>query len=111
MPIWGSGHSTYVNKVAVLKKKAVRLICNLNYLAHVHPAAYEHKLLLVPELFIFQLMKSMHEIYYNNDVVKYNLITNIFAFLYVSMGIRSRHNVSFPVHYVRTVLKKNCFSS
>ena len=63
MPIWGGGHSTYVNKAAVLQKKAVRLICNLNYLAHVHPAAYEHKLLFIPELFIFQLMKLMHDIY------------------------------------------------
>ena len=53
MPLWGGGHSTYVDKVAVLQKKAVHLICNLNYLAHVYPAAYEHELLLLPELFIF----------------------------------------------------------
>ena len=51
MPIRGGGHSTYVKKVAVLQKKAVRLICYLNYLAYVHPAAYEHKLLLLPELY------------------------------------------------------------
>ena len=76
MPIWGGGHSTYVNKVAVLQKKTVRLICNLNYLAHVHPAAYKHKLLLILELFIFQLVKLMHDMCYNNGAVRYNLITN-----------------------------------
>ena len=68
MPIWGGGHSTYVNKVAVLQKKVVCLIRNLNYLARVHPAAYELKLLLILELFIFQLTKLMHDIYYNNMV-------------------------------------------
>ena len=87
MLIWGSGHSTFVNKVAVLQKKAARLICNLKYLAHVHPAAYEHELLLLPELFIFQLMKLMHDIHYNNGAIKYNVITNIFVFLNVPMGI------------------------
>ena len=38
----------------------------------------------------------MHDIYYNNGAVKYNLITNIIAFLNVPMGIRYRNNVSFP---------------
>ena len=107
MPIWGGGHSTYVNKIDFLQKKAIRLICNLNYLAHVHLAAYEHKLLLMPELFIFQLMKLMHDVYYNNGAMKYNLITNIFDFVNVPMGIRSRNNVSFLLHYAKTVLRKN----
>ena len=52
-------------------------------------------------------MKLMHEICYNNGTVKYNLITNIFACLNILIGIRSRNNVSFPVHYARTVLRKN----
>ena len=57
-------------------------------------------------------MKLMHDTYYNNGAVKYNLITNIFAFLNVPMEIRSRNNVSFPMHYARTVLRKNSvFSS
>ena len=42
-------------------------------------------------------MKLMHDIYYNNGAVKYNLIINNFAFLNIPMGIRSRNNVSFPV--------------
>ena len=54
-------------------------------------------------------MKLMHDMYYNNGAVKYNLITNIFAFLNVPMGIQSRNNVSFPVHYTRTVLKNSVF--
>ena len=55
-------------------------------------------------------MKLMHDIHYNNGAVKYNLITNIFALLNVPMGIQSRNNVSFPVHYAsRLFFKKTLF--
>ena len=93
IPIWGGGQCTSVNKVAAFQKKAAYLICNLiqitnlNYLARVHPAAHVHKLLLISELFIYQLMKLMLDIYYKKGAVKYNLITNIFAFLNVPMRI------------------------
>ena len=49
----------------------------------------------------------MHDLYSNNGAVKYNFIINIFAFLNVPMGIRSRNNISFPVYYAKTVFRKS----
>ena len=56
-------------------------------------------------------MKLMHDIYYNNGAVKYNLTTNIFAFLNVPMRIRSRNSL-FSCAFCQDYLKKKlCFSS
>ena len=68
MLIWGGGQQSCCSS---------KESCNLNYLAHVHPTAFEYKLLLIPELFIFQLMKLMYDAYYNNGAV--NIISSLIS--------------------------------
>ena len=41
--LWGNSHKTYINKIAVLRKKPVRIITGASYNAHTEPLLTQSK--------------------------------------------------------------------
>jgi len=49
--IWGNAASTHLNRITILQKKAIRLICAEDYLAHTDPLFQKTKIIRFQELY------------------------------------------------------------
>ena len=58
--LWGKTHSTYVNKIAVLQKKIIRIINRACFNEHTNQYFINMKILKLNELFDFQVAKYMY---------------------------------------------------
>lgn len=61
LPVWGGAASYLLNKIILIQKKAIRLIYNAYFLAHVKPLAYEVRILLLPELYYYKCVINMYK--------------------------------------------------
>jgi hypothetical protein len=109
LTLWGNAYNVHLNKVFVLQKAAIRLICKAPKLAHVTPLASSLKLLLLPEL---------HKLYsccfaFRTCVLNINrdlFSKSQFVFLHNVHNIDTRNaNVNLFVPFARTELRKRCF--
>ena len=60
--VWGNTHPTYLNRLYVLQKKAIRLITSSDYLAHTSPLLKDYKILSLFDIYSFQLGVFMYKI-------------------------------------------------
>jgi len=84
--IWASEiNCTKLNKINILQKKAIRIICNLNFTAHAAPSFKKLNLLLIADIAKLQLGEFMYKFSYkllpdvfsnyftlNSNIHKYN---------------------------------------
>ena len=54
--IWGHSTGTYINKVFLLQKKAIRIIMNVGIKEHCKPLCVQSKIMTVTSLYILQLL-------------------------------------------------------
>jgi hypothetical protein len=105
LPAWGGTHSTYVDRVRIMQKRAIRLISDAPLFAHTVPLASQQRLLLFDDVYLLCMFKLMHFIFYNSSF-KFNLLTNLFTHHDYGMSLR-KSVLYFPVCYTRTVCRKH----
>lgn len=104
--IWSNCPGYLTNRIFMLQKKAVRLICNTSYLAHTSPLFTELKLLPIEKLIKLQLAIFMYS--WSN-----NLLPKIFDELFIynreihQYPTRRRENIH--IGPVRTSLVQKSF--
>jgi len=63
--LWGNTHSTYINKIVILQKKAIRIINKKPYNFHTNDLFSKSNILKIKELAEFQMIKYMYK--YNHN--------------------------------------------
>ncbi len=58
--LWGSSHTSYLNKLLVIQKKAVRVIKKVNYNDHTSPLFKELNILKINDIHMLQVAKYMY---------------------------------------------------
>ena len=81
LPAWGATHSSYVTRIILLQKQAMRLVCGrpTSHLSHIMPFASHYKVLLFSDVYKLQTALLMHEIFYTKYYSKFNVLSNIFV--------------------------------
>lgn len=102
---WGNSHATYVNRIVLLQKKAIRLIYNADYLAHTAPLAKLGNMLMFPDVYILRTAILMHRIWYDKNTTKYALSFNLFTRASTVISLRNIE-YNFPITYCRTMCRK-----
>ena len=105
---WGHTHSTYLDRILLLQKKALRIICHTSWKAHTDVLFCENNILKINDLFrhhlgqfMFKLEnKALPSIFYdmfkkNNTIHKYP----------------TRHSNEFHLPRTRTILNQSIFTS
>jgi len=72
--LWGSTHSTYLNKLFMLQKKAVRLINKVKYNAHTNALFMENKILKLHDIYKLETAKCMYK--FSTNTLPKNLQSN-----------------------------------
>ena len=83
--VWGNAHETYINRLQVLQKRAIRIISHASFLAHTQPLFSSLKILRLNDMYKYQaaifmylctkqlLPQSLLELFsFNNQVHNYN---------------------------------------
>ena len=52
---WGNTHQTFLDKLFLLQKKALRTVFNLHTRAHTYALYFHHEILKLKDLYCFQL--------------------------------------------------------
>ena len=103
---WGNSHLTSLNRLLLLQKKSLRIICNTEFRSHTDPLFLQNKILKISDLYLFNLGQFMYK--YNN-----NELPNIFHSMFPPN--RSIHNYptrrsnEFHLPLLRTLLAQNTF--
>jgi len=60
MLLWGCSHSTYLRRLEMLQKNAIRTVSKSNYNAHIEPLFKKLQILKLKDICTFQLSKLMY---------------------------------------------------
>ena len=58
--LWGSSQSTYLRRLEILQKKAIRTVSKANYNAHTEPLFKNLQILKLKDIFTFHLSQIMY---------------------------------------------------
>ena len=58
--LWGGTHSTYLKKLFILQKKAIRIINKTNYLHHTHSLFHDNANLKLADLYNLEVAKYLY---------------------------------------------------
>ena len=104
---WGNTHSTYLDRILLLQKKAVRIISNLSWKSHTDPLFFENKILKIHDLYRHNLGQFMYKL--NN-----NLLPSVFNDIFCkNMSIHrypTRQSNEFHLPLTRTIFTKSVFT-
>ena len=104
--LWGNTYQTLVEKVLLLQKKVIRIICNAPFLAHTDPLFLEHNILKINDLYLLHLGEFMY---------KFNSGTLPFAFHDMFKQNRTFHKYptrqseEFHLPFLRTFFAQKTF--
>ena len=104
---WGNTYSSYLERILLLQKKALRIICRESWRCHTNDLFYQNNILKIKDLYCLNLGQFM-----------YKLINNSLPFAFDSMFIQNKTVHSYPTRQInefhlprsRTVLAKSIFS-
>ncbi len=75
LTLWGGTHTTYVNKIGIQQKKALRIINKLPYNHHTNSHFYHNKILKLKDMYKLEIAKFMHR--YNTKSLP-SMLLNLF---------------------------------
>jgi len=104
--VWGNTHQYLLEKILLLQKKCLRIIFNLNPLAHTDELFFENKILKVNEIYSFQLGQFMFK--FNNKKAP-QIFDNIFHRNDTVHNYPTRRSNEFHLPLLRTILAQNTF--
>ena len=70
-----------LERVLLLQKKVIRIICNAPFLAHTDPLFFEHNILKIKDLYLFHFGECM-----------YKLNSRTLPFVFNDMFTKKSHN-------------------
>lgn len=95
--VWGTTPMTNLQPLIVMQKKAIRIICKQNYLAHSSPLFFQCKILKLPDLIRFR--QATHV--YSNQ--------NLYSSLSHSYSTRNRNHLTQNFHRLRLTQQSHFF--
>ena len=104
--VWGNTHQTLLDKVFLLQKKIIRIICNSPFHSHTDALFFDNKILKVKDLYFFQLGQFMYN--YNN-----NMLPSVFQEMFFKNSsvhnYPTRHSDDFHLPLLRTLSAQKTF--
>ena len=100
---WGNSFHYQLDKLLILQKRVIRIICHTNRLSHTNSLFLENKILKVHDLFNFFLGCFMFQLN-SNDLP--HAITSIFQKNQQLHNYPTRQSSFFHLHKLRTLLRK-----
>ena len=103
---WGNTHQTLLDKLLLLQKKALRIICRLAPLSHSDPLFHKYNVLKVHDLYLFHLGQFMFD--YNNNALP-RVFDSMFSKNESFHNYPTRQSNEFHLPLFRTSLAQNTF--
>ena len=104
--VWGNTHQTLLERVFLLQKKSIRIVCDATLRSHTNPLFINNKILKITDLYHFQLGQFMYKYSkqmlpdaFHDMFVKNNLIHNY----------PTRQSNKFHLPLLRTCFAQNTF--
>ena len=104
---WGNTCQTYLDKLFLLQKKSLRIVFNLPIRAHTDALFFDHKVLKLKDLYLFQLGQFMFN-YTNNHLPK--IFQDSFHRNSHVHNYPTRRSNEFHLPLLRTVHAQNIFT-
>ena len=105
--VWGNTHNSYIHRILLLQKKAMRVICNTSWMSHTDILFYENSILKINDLYQYNLGQFMYQL--NNNVLPsvFNLIFNKNKTIH---KYPTRQSDEFHLPLTRTILARSIFT-
>ena len=103
---WGSAHQTLLDRLLLLQKKALRIICGVSPCSHADPLFVRYKILKIKDLFFFQLGQFMFN--YNTNALP-SIFDSMFPRNQSFHNYPTRRSNEFHLPLLRTLLAQNTF--
>ena len=100
---WGNASSTYLDKLLLLQKKALRIICNTSFRSPTDVLFFDNKILKVADLYLFQLGQFMYKLNANGLPITFDMM---FRKNNAVHNYPTRHNEEYHLPLTRTLLAK-----
>lgn len=103
---WGNASQVLIDKLLLLQKRVLRIICHTNFLAHTDPLFFDNKILKIKDLYLLQLGQFMLNF-------KKEALPEIFRTMFLKNhsfhNYPTRHSDEFHLPLLRTALAQNTF--
>ena len=103
---WGNTHKFLLDRLLLLQKKSLRIICNTNARSHTNQLFLQNKILKIEDLYSFQLGQFMYN--YNNNTLP-SVFNRMFPKNQSFHSYPTRQSNEFHLPLLRTLLAKNTF--
>ena len=103
---WGNTHKFLLDRLLLLQKKSLRIICNTNARSHTNQLFLQNKILKIEDLYSFQLGQFMYN--YNNNTLP-SVFNRMFPKNQSFHNYHTRQSNEFHLPLLRTLLAKNTF--
>ena len=103
---WGNTHQTFLDKLLLLQKKALRVVFNLHARAHTDILFFENNILKINDLHLFQLGQFMYNFNTNSLPIIFN---DLFSTNEHVHNYPTRQSREFHLPLLRTILAQNTF--
>ena len=104
---WGNSNQTLLDRLLLLQKKCLRIICNTDFYSHTDPLFHENKILKVHDIYLFQLGQFMHK-YSKNQLP--NIFSNMFIKNSTVHQYPTRQSNSLHLPLTRTLFANKLFT-
>ena len=103
---WGSAHQTLLDKLLLLQKKVLRIICGVPPRSHSEPLFTKYKILKIKDLYFFQLGQFMFN--YNANALP-SIFNSMFPRNQFFHNYPTRQSNEFHLPLLRTLLAQSTF--
>ena len=103
---WGNTYQTFLDKLLLLQKKSLRIICHTAFLSHTDPLFFENKILKIKDLYLYNLGQFMFN--YDNKNLP-NIFETMFPRNQSVHNYPTRRSNEFHLPFFRTLLAQNTF--
>jgi hypothetical protein len=100
--IYSCANSTTLNKLKIMQKKAIRIVCNANYRDHTGPLFKQQKILTLDELIKLSVLKFMHKYTHGKLPLTFNEMWITNRNRNPNIELRNSDNYYVPAHYFAT---------
>ena len=104
--VWGNTYFTYLNRLFMLQKRAIRLITSSHYSSNTSSLLSELNTLSLYDIYKYQMGSFMYKIYHNSLPPKF---CNLFQLNSSFHNHFTRHCNDYHLHSVNSIINKRSF--
>lgn len=105
---WGHTYSTYLDRILLLQKKALRIICHTSWRAHTDVLFFDNNVLKICDLYRYYLGQFMYKL--ENKILPY-IFYDMFKKNQSFHNYPTRHSNEYHLPLTRTILTHSIFTS